>query len=79
MAFSMIARLKNRRINLTRIDSGEGICNCFKFKRLTPDGRIIRHHIHLSDEALAGMIQLRGQYEIEEGGNDGALHDADMP
>ena len=66
MLFSMIARLHNRRIELTRIDDGEGIVNCFKFKRLNNKGKIIRTHIHLSDDALAAMVQMRGQYHIEE-------------
>ena len=61
----MIARLHNRRIELTRIDAGEGVCNCFKFRRFK-NGKIIRTHIHLSDEALAAMINLRDQYHIEE-------------
>ena len=65
MPLSLIARLRNRRIMLTRLDAGEGIVNCFKFKRLK-NGRMMHTHIHLTDEALAGMIQLRGQYEIEQ-------------
>ena len=65
MPFSMISRLHNRRITLTRIDEGEGIVNCFKFRRLK--GReIIHNHIHLSDEGLVAMINLRDEYHIEE-------------
>ena len=66
MPLSIESRMHNRRITLTRIDNGEGIVNCFKFRRLKKGREIIHNHIHLSDEGLVAMINLRDEYHIEE-------------